>query len=84
MGAGGARLSHVGHCNGRAVSGSLDGVVRVWDRRKLDTPVAVLQAGGVPTALHLHEQVRPARPRPPIRLLPLTIAIHGGSVGRGA
>jgi hypothetical protein len=38
------------------VSGSLDGVVRVWDRRKLDTPVAVLQAGGVPTALHLHEQ----------------------------
>lgn len=72
----------VGHCNGRAVSGSVDGVVRVWDRRKLDTPVAVLQTGGVPTALHLHEQVRHARPRAPVfAYLSSPFPIHGGSVG---
>jgi hypothetical protein len=38
------------------VSGSLDGIVRVWDRRKPHTPVAMLRAGGIPTALHLHER----------------------------
>jgi len=38
------------------VSGSWDGIVRVWDRRKLDVPAAMLQTGGMPTALHLHEQ----------------------------
>lgn len=38
------------------VSGSTDGIVRVWDRRKSHAPVAMLRTGGIPTALHLHEQ----------------------------